>query len=82
MAEKKISKTLQKAIIDLGSGDQKKMDAGIKMISEKGHPGLIKELVEILVKTKNSVLQKKIVVLLSDIQDEATIAIIMQCATD
>ena len=43
MAEKKISKTLQKAIIDLGSGDQKKMDAGIKMISEKGHPGLIKE---------------------------------------
>jgi hypothetical protein len=82
MAEKKISKTLQKAIIDLGSGDQKKMDAGIKMISEKGHPGLIKELVEILVKTKNSVLQKKIVVLLSDIQDEAAIAIIMQCATD
>jgi hypothetical protein len=30
MAEKKISKTLQKAIIDLGSGDQKKWMLGLR----------------------------------------------------
>ena len=82
MAEKKPSKILQKAIIDLGSGDQKKMDAGSRTISDKGHPGVINDLVEILVKTKNKVLQKKIVILLSDIQDEGAIGVIMQHATD
>ena len=82
MAEKKISKTLQKAIIDLGSEDQKKMDAGIKVISEKGHPGVINDLIELLLKTKTRVLQKKIVVLLSDIQDEDAVGIIMNHAND
>ena len=59
MGEKKISKTLQKAIVDLGSADPKKMDAGIKTISDKGHPGIIKDLVEMLLKTQDIGLQKK-----------------------
>jgi len=58
MVDKKISKILQKAIVDLGSADPKKMDAGIKTISDKGHPGIIKELVEILMKTQDMGLQK------------------------
>ena len=82
MVDKKISKTLQKAIVDLGSADPKKMDAGIKTISDKGHPGIIKDLVEMLMKTKDMGLQKKIVALLSDIQDEDAIGIIMSHATD
>ncbi|MDB3905415.1 HEAT repeat domain-containing protein [Crocinitomicaceae bacterium] len=82
MVEKKISKTLQKAIVDLGSADPKKMDAGIKTISDKGHPGIIKYLVDLILKTNDRVLQKKIVVLLSDIQDEDAVGIIMQYATD
>ena len=53
MGEKKSSKTLQKAIVDLGSADPKKIDAGIKTISDKGHPGIIKDLVEMLLKTQD-----------------------------
>ena len=82
MAEKKISKTLQKAIVDVGSRDQKKMESGLKTISEKGHTGIIKELIELLIKSKDVVLNKKIERLLSDIQDEEAVDIIMNLVKD
>jgi len=82
MADKKISKNLKKAIIDIGSGDQKNIEKGLKFISEKGSPEIIKDLVELLMKSKDVVLRKKIEGLLADVQKEEAIEIIMDLVKD
>ncbi len=82
MTEKKISKPLQSAIIDLGSGDQKRMDQGISLISSKGHVGVIKPLFDLLMSSKDSVLHRRIGELLSNIQDKEACGIIMEFVND
>ena len=82
MVEKKISKTLQTAIIDIGSGDQKKMEKGLNTISTKGHTGVIKGLIDLMMKSKDLTLRKKIGILLSNIQDEEAIDVIMNVVND
>ena len=77
MAEKKISKSLQSAITDLGSGDKKRMDQGIGVISSKGHVGVIKPLIDLLINSKDPYLHKRIGELLSNIQDKHACEIIM-----
>ncbi len=82
MAEKKISKSLQTAITDLGSGDKKRMDQGIRVISSKGHVGIIKPLLDLLMSSKDSGLHRRIGELLSNIQDKDACGIIMAFVHD
>jgi hypothetical protein len=82
MAEKKISKSLQSAITDIGSGDKKRIDHGISFISSKGHLGVIKPLMNLLISSKDKDLHKSIGMLLSDIQDEKACGIIMDFLND
>ena len=77
MAKKNISKSLQTAIINLRSGDQKRMDQGIRVISSKGHVGIIKPLLDLLMNSKDSGLHRRIGELLSNIQDKDACGIIM-----
>ena len=82
MAEKKISKSLQAAITDLGSGDKKRVDQGISVISSKGHVGVIKPLIDLLMSSKDSVLHRRIGELLSNVQDKDACSIIMDFVHD
>jgi len=82
MTEKKISKPLQNAISDLGSGDKKKKDRSISVISAKGHVGVIKPLIDLLVSSKDPDVHKRIGLLLSNIQDEEACGIIMGLVND
>lgn len=82
MAEKKITKQLQTAIADISSGDQLKIEKGLKVISLKGHTGLIKNLVDLLLKSKDQDLQKNIGLLFANIQDEGSIPVIMSFLND
>lgn len=82
MAEKKISKILQNAINDLGSEDQKKMERGLNVISAKGHIGLIQELMDLLLMSKDAGLRKRISLLLSNVQDEDAPEVIMNLLND
>ena len=82
MVKKKISKLLQTAITDLGSGNKKRMEQGISVISSKGHVGVIKPLVDLLISSKDSGLHRRIGELLSNIQDKDACGIIMDFVHD
>ena len=82
MSEKKITKILKNALSDVGSGDPVRMQKGIEVISSKGHIGIIDELIKLLQKTKDKQLQNRIIILLSDIQDEEAPEIIIGFLND
>ncbi len=82
MPQKKISKALQSALFDLNSGDLKRMDKGIQVISSRGHIGIINELVNLLMKSTDEVLHKRISTLLADIHDEGAPELIISFLTN
>lgn len=69
MAQNKITVQLKKALADLDSGEEKKMDKAIQTISSSGNIALIPELLNILLQNSSLPIQKKVLSLLADIRD-------------
>ena len=69
MAQNKITAPLKKALVDLESGVQKKMDKAIQTISSSGNIAVIPGLLNILLQNSSEPIQKKVLSLLADIRD-------------
>ena len=78
MPQKKITATLKKALLELESGEQKKMDKAIQTISTSGNIALIPALLNLLLHNSNPLIQKKVMSLLSDITDNKAKEIIIE----
>ena len=78
MPQKKITATLKKALLELESGEQKKMDKAIQTISNSGNIALIPALLNLLLHNSNPLIQKKVMSLLSDIKDNKAKEIIIE----
>ena len=69
MARKKITVPLKKALVDLESGEQKKMDKAIQTIAASGNIALIPALLNLLLQNSNPLIEKKIMSLMADVTD-------------
>ncbi len=69
MAQNKITAPLKKALVDLESGVQKKMDKAVQTISSSGNIAIIPALLDLLLKNSSLLIQKKVLSLLADIKD-------------
>ena len=69
MARKKITVPLKKALVDLESGEQKKMDKAIQTIATSGNIALIPVLLNLLLQNSNPLIEKKIMSLMADVTD-------------
>ena len=69
MPQNKITVPLKKALLELESGDQKKIDKAIQTISTSGNIALIPMLLDLLLQNGSPLIQKKVMSLLSDITD-------------
>ena len=79
MAQKKITVPLKKALADLQSGEQKKMDKAIQTISASGNVSVIPALLNMLLQHSNDSIQKKVMSLLADIKTNDAKEIISEC---
>lgn len=82
MATKKITIPLKKALLDLESQDEKKMDKAIQTIASSGNIAVLDELINLLKQAENKQLKKKLIVLFSDIRDEDAKEVIISKLND
>ena len=78
MPQNKITVPLKKALLELESGDQKKIDKAIQIISTSGNIALIPMLLDLLLQNGSPLIQKKVMSLLSDITDNNAKEIIIE----
>ena len=78
MPQNKITVPLKKALLELESGDQKKIDKAIQTISTSGNIALIPMLLDLLLQNGSPLIQKKVMSLLSDITDNNAKEIIIE----
>ncbi len=69
MAQKKITVPLKKALADLESEEQKKMDKAIQTISASGNIAVIPALLNVLSQNSSPLIKKKVLALFADITD-------------
>ena len=82
MAQKKITVPLKKALLDLESGEQKKMDQAIQTISASGNIALIPALLNLLLQNSSPLIHKKVMSLLADVTDIHAKEIIIESLKD
>ena len=82
MAQKKITVPLKKALFDLESGEQKKMDQAIQTISASGNIALIPALLNLLLQNSSPLIHKKVMSLLADVTDIDAKEIIIESLKD
>ena len=79
MEQKKITAPLKKALADLQSGEQKKMDKAIQTISASGNVSVIPKLLNTLLQHSNTSIEKRVLSLLADIKTNDAKEIMIEC---